>query len=151
MAGVTVFIHAGLLELRRIGGAVRIVAVRTGKLALSQRHVRRAIELGFPLQVALTANLGLSSLVKERRLLANLDELILIGRLFHHLMAGDASQAAAGVGTCLPVGLNAVLMASKTRIVLHFSGLSGVLAKSDESTDAFTATGGDVVTARSVA
>jgi hypothetical protein len=30
MAGVTVFIDAGLSELRRIGGAVRIVAVRTG-------------------------------------------------------------------------------------------------------------------------
>ena len=29
MAGVTVFIDAGLLELRGIGGAVRIVAVRT--------------------------------------------------------------------------------------------------------------------------
>ena len=30
MAGVTVFIDAGLFELGRIGGAVRIVAVRTG-------------------------------------------------------------------------------------------------------------------------
>jgi len=30
MAGVTVFVYAGLSELRRIGGAVRIVAVRTG-------------------------------------------------------------------------------------------------------------------------
>ena len=29
MAGVTVFIDAGLFELGRIGGAVRIVAVRT--------------------------------------------------------------------------------------------------------------------------
>jgi hypothetical protein len=28
MAGVTVFVDAGLSELRRIGGAVRIVAVR---------------------------------------------------------------------------------------------------------------------------
>ena len=30
VAGVTVFIDAGLSELRRIGGAVRIVAVGTG-------------------------------------------------------------------------------------------------------------------------
>jgi hypothetical protein len=30
MAGVTVFIDAGLFELGRIGGAVRIVAVRAG-------------------------------------------------------------------------------------------------------------------------
>ena len=34
VAGVTVFIDAGLLELRRIGGAVRIMAVRTGYLCL---------------------------------------------------------------------------------------------------------------------
>ena len=40
VAGVTVFIDAGLLELRRIGGAVRIMAVRTGYLAFSHRHMR---------------------------------------------------------------------------------------------------------------
>jgi hypothetical protein len=91
VAGVTVFIDAGLLELRRIGGAVRIMAVRTGYLALSHRHMRRAHELGFSLQVALAANFGLRPLVKERRLLANLDELILVGRFLHQRMAGDAS------------------------------------------------------------
>jgi hypothetical protein len=53
--------------------------------------MRRAHELGFSLQVALAANLGLSPLIKKRRLLANLHELILVGRPLHHLMAGDAS------------------------------------------------------------
>lgn len=151
MAGVTVFIHAGLLELRRIGGAVRIVAVGTGKLAFSQRHVRRAIELGFSLQVALTANLGLSSLVKERRLLTNLDELILIGRLFHHLMAGDTSQPAARVRTGFPIGLDAALMATETRFVLYFRGLPRIFAKGDHPANAFAAASGNMGAARAVA
>ena len=91
VAGVTVFIDAGLLELGRIGGAMWIVAVRTSQLAFSQRHMRRAHELGFSLQVALTANLGLRPLIKKRRLLTNLGELILVGRPLHQRMAGDTS------------------------------------------------------------
>ena len=151
MAGVTVFVYAGLSELRRIGGAVRIVAVRTSQLAFSQRHVRRAIELGFSLQVALTANLGLSPLIKKRRLFANLDELILVGRPLHQLMAGNTSQPAVGVGACLPIGLHSALMASKTGAVLDLGGLSRVLAKSYKSTDAFTAPSCHVVAARAMA
>jgi hypothetical protein len=53
--------------------------------------MRRAHELGFSLQVALAANFGLRPLVKERRLLANLDELIFVGRLFHQRMASNTS------------------------------------------------------------
>ena len=91
MTGVTVFIDAGLLELGRIGGAVRIMAVRTGYLAFSHRHMRRAHQLGFSLQMTLAANLGLSPLVKERRLLTNLRELIPVRRFFHQRVAGDTS------------------------------------------------------------
>ena len=118
VAGVTVFIDAGLLELGRIGGAVRIVAVRTSQLAFSHRHMRRAHELGFSLQVALTANLGFGPLIKKRRLLAGLHELMPVGGLFHHLMAGDTSQPAVRVGTRFPVSLNAALMATETSVVL---------------------------------
>ena len=106
VAGVTVFIDAGLLELGRIGGAVRIVAIRASELAFSHGHMRRAHELGFSLQVALAANLGFRPLIKKRRLLTNLHELMLVGRLLHQLMAGDTSQPAVRVGTSFPISLN---------------------------------------------
>jgi hypothetical protein len=82
--------------------------------------VRRAIKLGFSLQVALAANLGFRPLVKERRFLARFYELILVGRFFHHLMAGDTSQPAARVGARFPIGLDAALMATETSFVLDF-------------------------------
>jgi len=118
VTGVTVFIDAGLLELGRVGGAMRIVAIRTGELAFSQGHMRRAHELGFSLQVALAANLGFGPLIEKRRLLARLHELMPVGGLFHHLMAGDTSQPAVRVGTRFPVSLNAALMATETSVVL---------------------------------
>ena len=39
VAGETVFVDAGLLELSRVRRAVRIMAVRTHELPFSQRHV----------------------------------------------------------------------------------------------------------------
>jgi hypothetical protein len=118
MAGVTVFIDAGLLELGRIRGAVRIVAIRACELAFPQGHMGGSHELGFSLQVALAANLGFGPLIEKRRLLARLHELMPVGGLFHHLMAGDASQPAVRVGTRFPVSLNAALMATETSVVL---------------------------------
>jgi len=40
VAGVTVLVDAGLYELRRIGRAMRIVAIRTGHLSFPHRHMR---------------------------------------------------------------------------------------------------------------
>ena len=40
MTGVAIFIDAGLLELRRVGAAMRVVAVGTDDLPFSHRHVR---------------------------------------------------------------------------------------------------------------
>ena len=57
-------------------------------------------------------------LVKERRLLTHLRELMPVGRLFHQRVAGDTSQPAVGVGTGFPIGLNAALMATETGFVL---------------------------------
>ena len=72
VTGVTVFIDAGLFELGRIGGAVRIVAIGAGELAFSQGHMGRAHELGFSLQVALAANFCFRPLIEKWRLLADL-------------------------------------------------------------------------------
>jgi len=90
MAGVTVFIDAGLLELRRIGGAMRIMAIRADELSFSERHMGRAIELRVSLQVTLAANFYFRPPVKEGRLLTHFGEL-LVARLLHQSMAGDAS------------------------------------------------------------
>lgn len=90
MAGVTVFVDAGLLELGRIGGAVRIVAIRADELSLSERHMGGAIELRVSLQVTLAANRYFRPPVKEGRLLTHLREL-LVARLLHQSMAGHTS------------------------------------------------------------
>ena len=42
MTGVAIFIDAGLLELRRVGAAMRVVAVGTDDLPFSHRHMGRA-------------------------------------------------------------------------------------------------------------
>src|SRR5262245_30706384 len=88
VAGITVLIDARLFELGRIGSAVRIMAARTDELSFSHRHMRRTIELGVSLQVALTANFYLRTPVKERRLFTHFRELF-VARLFHYRMAGD--------------------------------------------------------------
>jgi hypothetical protein len=46
----------GLLKLGRIGGAMRIMAIRADELSFSERHMGRAIELRVSLQVTLAAN-----------------------------------------------------------------------------------------------
>ena len=90
VTGVTVFVDTGLLELGRIGGAVRIMAIRADELSFSERHMGRAIELRVSLQVTLAANFYLCPPVKEGRLLTHFGEL-LVARLLHQSMAGDAS------------------------------------------------------------
>src|SRR5262245_16147438 len=119
VTGVTVLIDAGLFELGRIGGAVRIVAARTNELSFSHRHMRRTIELRVSLQVALAANFYLRPFIKKRCLLAHFREL-LVARPFHYRMAGDTREPAVGVGTGFPIGLNSALMASETGSVLDF-------------------------------
>jgi hypothetical protein len=49
VTSVTVFIDSSLMELRWIRRSVRIMTVGTGHLPFSQRHMRRAQELRFPL------------------------------------------------------------------------------------------------------
>ncbi len=53
VTAVAVLIDARLDELRRIRRAVRVVTARAGNLPFSNRHVGRALELRFALQMAL--------------------------------------------------------------------------------------------------
>ena len=91
VAGITVFVDAGLFELGRIRRAVRIMAVGASELSFSHRHVRRAHELGVSLQVALAANFYFRAAVKERSFFADFGELVPIGSLLHYRMAIHAS------------------------------------------------------------
>ena len=80
----------------------------------------RTLELRLSLQMALVANFGLGALIGKNGLISDLRKLILVARLFHYRMAVDASDSAAGLGACLPVGLHSFLMALETAIVLCF-------------------------------
>jgi hypothetical protein len=121
VAGVTVLVDACLFELGGIWTAVRIVTVRAGHLALAQRHVRRAHELRFPLQVTLPAHFSLGSFVEERRFVSDFRQLIAVGGFLHQGMAVYAGYPSARMRTCFPVGLNSALMASETGFILNFS------------------------------
>ena len=125
VAGITVVVYGGLFELGGIGRAVRVVAVRTGQFPLANRHMRRAHELRFPLQVTLPAHFRLGSFVKERRLVTDLGQLEAVAGLFHQRVAVDASYAPACMRTGFPIGLYAALMATETGFVLDFRRLPG--------------------------
>jgi len=151
MAGVAVFVDARLFQLRRVGTAVRIVAVATADLSFSHRHVRRAHELRFSLQMTLAAYFDIGALVEKRSLVVELCELMPVAGFLHHGMAVDARQAAPRVGACFPIGLNPLLVALETRLVLNFGGLSGIFAKIDKPTNASSPSRGDVIASRTVA
>jgi hypothetical protein len=151
MAGVAVLVDAVLLELRRIGGAVRVVAIGTGDFTFPQGHMGRAQELCLSLQVTLAAHFYFRSLVEERRLVVHLRELIPVRGLLHNGVAINAANAAALMRTCVPVRLHSPLMASQTNLILHGCRLSRVLAESDHSTHAPAPAGSDMVAAGSMA
>jgi hypothetical protein len=113
--------------------------------------VGRPLELRFPLQVTLTAYLGLSSLIEKNGFISDLGELVLVARLFHYRMAVNASDPTARVGACFPVSLDAALMASETDFVLSLGRLSRVLTEADQPPNASPATGSDMVASRPVA
>ena len=150
MAAITIFIDAGLLELGGIGRAMGVVAVRTGNLPFPQRHVRGTHQLRLALQMALTAYLGLRALVKKRRLVGDLGELVTIGGFFHQSMAVDAGNAPARMLACLPVGLHAPLMTPEACRVLHLGGLARVFTESDHAAGTLAAAGGNMVAAGTV-
>jgi hypothetical protein len=120
VAHVTGFINAWLYELRRIRSSVRVVAVRTGHLSFPERHVRGAHKLALSLEVALTANFNLRSLVEKGSLVIDLGQLEAVGLFLHYGVTVDASESTTGMRACLPVSLNSLLMALKAGFVLDF-------------------------------
>jgi hypothetical protein len=150
VAGITVLVDAGLFELSRIGRSVRVVATRTGQLAFSHRHVRRAHELGPSLQVTLTANFGLRPIDKKRRDFGKLGQLFAAG-FFHQRVAVDTGKTSVRVRARFPIGLHTTLMAAETSLVLHFCRLARIFTESDHPTYAFAAAGGNMVASRAMA
>jgi hypothetical protein len=151
MASVTDLVNAGLFELCRIGGTVRVVAIGTGNLPFPQRHVGRAHKLGLSLQMALGTDLYLRPPVEESSFIPDLRELEAVRGLFHDGMAIDAGKTAAGMGACFPVGLDALLMALEATFVLDTGGLSGILAERNLYADALTAPFRHVFASRTMA
>lgn len=124
MAAVTVFIDACLLKHGWIGVAVGVVAVRTGHLPLSKRHVGRTHELRLFPEMALGTDLYLRPLVKKVSLFSDLRELEAIRGLLHESMAINAGKSSAGMGTRFPVGLKSAFVASEAGFVLDTGGFS---------------------------
>lgn len=122
VAHVTGFINACLYELRRIRSSVRVMAVGAGHFPFPNRHVGRAHELGFSLQMALAANLSLRSLIKKRSLIADLRQLESVGGFLHDRVAVGANNSTSGMRACFPVGLNSFLMALEASFVLDAGG-----------------------------
>ena len=101
VAGVAVLVDRGLQQHPLVGRAVRVVAARALQLALAQRHVARAHQLGLLLQVAARAQLHLRLL--EQRLLD--------GALGVRVVARAAGHLAAVVARAHPVLLVALVVA----------------------------------------
>lgn len=129
---------------------MRIVTVSAGQLPFSQRHMRRAHELRFPLQVTLPANFRLGSFVKERRLVSDLGQLIAVGGFLHQCVAIDAGDAPACVRARFPVGLKSPLMTTQAGFVLGFRGLPGVFPESDHPANALASSFRHMIASRPV-
>jgi len=151
VAGVTVLVDAGLLELRRIGRAMRVMTIGASDLSFPHGHMRRAQQLRFPLQMAGAAKFSLRPLVEERGIFIDLGQLIAVSGFFHDGVTVDAGDTPARVRAGIPISLNAALVASQARLVLPFHRLTGVLAKGEHAADTFAAPGSDVIAARTVA
>src|SRR3990172_3522266 len=123
VAPVTVLVHRVLAEERRGGGAVRVVTVRAGQVPLAKRHVRGALELCPPLQMALKADLGFGPLLRKRALGPDAHELRAVGSPLHHPVAVRAGHAPGLVSAAGPVRPEALLVTLKTARValLHRS------------------------------
>ena len=131
MTRVAIFIDACLFELGRIRASMRIVTVGACHLSFPNRHVRRAHQLGFSLQMTLAANFGLGPFVEERGSVSDLGQLVTVGELLHDGVAVDAGDSPARVRTRFPIGLNSSLMAGETGLVLNLGGLAGIFTKRD--------------------
>ena len=110
----------------------------------------RALELRLSLQVTLAAYFGLGSLVEKNRPVADLRQLETVGGLFHKGMAIDTRHAAPRVRARSPIGLHAALVAAKAHLILNLRRLTRVFTEGDQTADAFSAAGGNVVAAGTV-
>ena len=150
MTGVAIFIDAVLLELSRVGTAMRIVAVGTDDFSFSHRHMRRTHQLRLALQMTLTADFDLGAIDPKRSYVGKLRHLFAAG-FFHQRVTVNASEATAGVRTSFPEGLHATLMTTEAGFVLHLRRLTGIFTKRDHAAGTFATTGGDVIASRAMA
>jgi len=150
VAGIAVFVDAGLLELGRVWRAVGIMAARANELSFPQRHMGRAIELRLSLQMTLAANFYFRPVVIKRRFLTDFRELLAV-RLLHQSMTSDTGETPGCVGTSLPVGLNAPLVTSEAGFILDLGRLPRIFSERNEPAYTAPTACGDVIAARTVA
>jgi len=100
--------------------------------------------------MALTAYFGLRSIDKKWRDFGKLGQLF-AGGFFHQGMAIDAGKASVCMRACCPIGLNAALMTTKARFVLHLRRFTRIFPKRDHAADALAAARSNVVASRPMA
>lgn len=147
---VAVFIDTRLHQLCWIRRSVRIMTVGTGHFSFSKRHMGRAHELRFALEMALAADFSLCPLAKKRRALVDLGELVTVSGFFHERVAINATHATPRVRARFPVGLNSALMTAKTGFILPLHGLTSIFAESNHPTNALAAACRDVIASGTV-
>ena len=99
------------------------------------------------LQVTLTANFRLGTLGKKRRVLTDFGQLITIGGFLHDRMASDATHPAARVRARIPIGLHSALVARQAGLVLESDRFAAVLPKANQSANALSTAGCNMVAA----
>jgi len=153
VAAQAVLVRGRLDQLLGIGGAVWIVAARAGDLALSVRHMRRALQLPAPHQVALQAQLGLVQfhplVVREGLAVARIGRNADVDALLD-LVAIDAGNAPRFVGTPFPEDVSAAVMAVHTNCVLFGHRVGRILPETNGN-GVLAAAGLDVGAAGAVA
>ena len=130
---------------------MRVVAVRTGHLPFSKRHVGRAIQSALFLQMALGANLYHRSLLVKVSLVSHLRKLKPVAGLLHDGVTGGTRKAPPRMCAGLPVGPISTLVALEAGLVHQLGRLSRIFAERDKSSYTFPPSGGHVVASRTMA
>ena len=101
--------------------------------------------------MTLTANFRLGTLGKKRRVLSDFGQLITIRGFLHDRVASDATHPSARVRACIPIGLHSALVACQAGLILESDRFAAVLPKANQSANAPSTAGGNMVAAGPVA
>jgi hypothetical protein len=101
--------------------------------------------------MTLAANFRLGAFGEKWRVLSDFGELEAIGGFLHDRVAINATDTPARVRARIPIRLDSTLMTREAGLILKLNGFPGILPERDQSADALSAAGSDVIASRSMA